>query len=759
MKKEGSLLPSSLESLAMKVVVISEKDIAAKKIAAHLSEGDADQSKMGGVNVYEWKQGKGKAKEEWTVVGLRGHIITLDYPKEHTRWSLQKLPELVWVDPQRKVDKDAKPIAEAIKKLAKKADRVIVATDFDREGELIGVEALDLVKEVNPDVEIKRSRFSALTKDEVTRAFGALTNVDDKLAASAHARQVVDLAWGAALTRFLSIAAGQRGQDFLSVGRVQSPTLALIVDREKEIRAFQPVPFWEVTATVHKDQTSDAPGGARPRGSDAAAFDVNHETRQFWDERKATAAHAAASAAKTGRVASADKTKRTTQPPTPFDTTTYQRAAASLGYTIKRADSIAESLYTAGYISYPRTSNTVYPASIDLKEIVTAFAQPGSFLEKDAKKILAGGPLHPTRGKKETTDHPPIHPTGVVPKATELSGPEWKVYDLIARRFLATLSDPAEVERIKVTLEIGGETFHANGQTLLVPGFLAVYHFSSREDIILPALAVGDTVQVRGAHLAAKQTQPPSRLTQSKLVQMMEELNLGTKATRGDVIQKLYDRDFVRNKTPEPTESGFAMIDALEKYADIISKPEMTATLESDMDKIAEGDLKLDDVVTESREMLEKVVKTLEKNREKIGDEIRRALEAKNTLGMCAKTGHPLIIRRSRTGKRFVGCSGWPNCDVTFPLPQYGKIIPDKTDCPVCNAPVIQVVNQGSKRGPWVTCLTMGCKGVEEREAKARDERKAARAAKDLVEEVTGEAAEEAAPEVSDEDLGVVEES
>jgi DNA topoisomerase-1 len=184
----------------------------------------------------------------------------------------------------------------------------------------------------------------------------------------------------------------------------------------------------------------------------------------------------------------------------------------------------------------------------------------------------------------------------------------------------------------------------------------------------------------------------------------------------------------------------------------------MTAKLEEEMDKIAEGDLKLADVVGDSRAMLEDVIKTLDKNKEKIGDEIRRALEAKNTLGLCAKTNHPLIMRRSRAGKRFVGCSGWPNCDVTFPLPQYGKIIPDKTLCPLCNAPVIQVVNQGSKRGPWVTCLTMGCKGIEEREAKTRDERKAARLATEVVEQDSPEGEVEPEPQIDMDDLGVQEE-
>src|SRR5438552_6885565 len=148
---------------------------------------------MGGVNVYEWTEGKGKAKHEWVVVGLRGHIISLDYAKEHKRWSLQKLPELIWAQPEKKVDKDAKSIGDAVSKLAKKADRVIVATDFDREGELIGVEALQLVKAQNPEVEIKRARFSALTKEDITKAFAKLADVDYKLAASAEARQVVDL--------------------------------------------------------------------------------------------------------------------------------------------------------------------------------------------------------------------------------------------------------------------------------------------------------------------------------------------------------------------------------------------------------------------------------------------------------------------------------------------------------------------------------------------------------------------------------------
>jgi DNA topoisomerase-1 len=726
----------------VRTLVISEKDIAAKKIATHLSGGDAEQSKQGGVNVYEWAEGKGKAKHEWVVVGLRGHIISLDYPKGLQRWSLQKLPELVWAQPEKKVDKDAKPIGDAVKKLAKKADRVIVATDFDREGELIGVEALQLVQEAKDggEVEIKRARFSALTKEEVTRAFATLADVDYKLAASAEARQVVDLAWGATLTRFLSISAGQRGQDFLSVGRVQSPTLALIVDREKEIRAFQPQPYWEIHATVAKGEP----------------FEVTHEEGRFWEEPKARAVHRKVSASRTGRVTKLEQSRRTLQPPTPFSTTDYQRAAAALGYSIKRADSLAESLYTAGYISYPRTANTVYPASLDLKEILEKLAAPGSPFSAEARKVLASGPLHPTAGKKTDPAHPPIHPVEVA-KATDLGGPEWRVYELVVRRFLATLSDPAVVERVKVGVEIAEEPFTANGQRLVQPGFMAVYPYSTSKDVLLPTLAEGDTVDVRGCDLLAKETQPPSRLTQARLVQLMEELGLGTKATRGDIIQKLYDRDFVRNKTPEPTETGFAMIDALERHATLIAKPEMTSRLETEMDKIAEGELPMAEVVDDSRKMLDSVLKDLDAHKDLIGQDIRKALQAKNTIGTCAKSGHPLVMRRSKAGKRFVGCAGWPECDVTFPLPQFGKIVADNSTCPVCGAPVIRVMNN-PRRPPWVTCLTVGCKGAEEREDKLRAERRAEResaAAAAAGEKPEDEEAAPATGEADAEDLGV----
>ncbi len=691
----------------MKVLIVSEKDIAAGKIAGHLSGGSHDKSKMENVNIYDFS----KDGDEFTVIGLKGHIINVDFPKKFNQWFRVKPRELVWAEPEKKVDSSAKGIAAAIRKLSKRMDRIILATDYDREGELIGVEALDIALKANPGLDVKRSRFSALTKEEVNRAFNELTEVDHNLASSAEARQVVDLAWGATLTRILSLASGQVGKDFLSVGRVQSPTLALIVDREKEIRAFIPVPYWEIHASVLK-------------GAEGVA--TSHVKGRFMEEAEARAVHEKLQPCEHASVIDVVTSERTEKPPAPFNTTMFLRASTSTGMSAAKAMSVAEDLYTNGWISYPRTDNTVYPPSLNLKEVVEKIANTASPWKAYAQKVLDKGPLVATKGKKTSTDHPPIHPTEV-PKATDLNAQQWRVYELVVRRFLATLSDPAVTESMKVTFDLDGEGFSANGSRILKPGFREIYTYGKREDKILPPLSPGESLNVSGVEILSKETKPPGRMSQGSLIQEMENLGLGTKSTRADILDKLYKRDYVRNNPPEPTETGFAMVDALEKYADVISKPDMTSALEKEMDEIAEGNLEFANVIEDSRNMLTSVVDVLERNRTDIGGALRQAMLVKNTIGECHVDQKSLVIRRSRAGKRFVGCLGYPDCEQTYPLPQFGKIVAEPDPCPKCKAPVIKVIQ--AKKRPWMTCLNMECKGIEEREEKVREERQAKRAA------------------------------
>ncbi len=749
-------------------LIVTEKDSAAQKIAQILG---------GHVQVSEHGRGRQRVKSyafEWqgkpTVsVGLRGHVMETVFPNTYRRWSLKYLermidaPDLAWV-----IDGGSASTVAALRSVAKGASEIIVATDYDREGELIGEEALHILRgdalrrhpddkpekparagakagkaagrahpapappppELDGDgdggVKIKaavpaavvdrhrRARYSALTPDEVKRAFAKLDTLDFKLADAAHTRQDIDLIWGAVLTRFMSLASYRYGADYLSIGRVQTPTLRLIVDRELERRAFVPVPYWEIKAELQ------AGSGER--------FTVDHAHGRFAAEDAARTA-LAGSQSDTGEVTAYATTPRSLAPPAPFNTTALMSAASGAGIAPSRAMKAAESLYLDGLISYPRTDNTVYPPSLDLRAVLHTLAGHHP-IGTIAAELADQAQLKPTRGKKRTTDHPPVYPVGV-PKG-ELRGDQARVYDLVVRRFLATLLPAAVIEGQRLDVRIGTEGFVGRGSRVAQPGFLRAWQpYTSDRERPLPQAAVGDVLDVLGVRLDAKETQPPSRFGQGPLIEQMEELNLGTKATRADIIQHLYDRNYVRDNPVEPTELGIALIrafDAAMTGAPLdISSPAMTAKLEQEMDRITEGALRGEQVVHDSQELLAQAHRLLEAHVEAIRSAIKGAVREDMTLGVCSTCGGELRILRGKTGKRFVACVGKEGdepkvpegapegtrprrgCGQTFPLPQRGAIIAKGTTCPQCGWPEISVLKSGGRGRPWQLCLDPDC--------------------------------------------------
>lgn len=678
-------------------LIISEKANTAKKIAQFLSEGPVKEGKHRSVphHTFEWKG------EQTVSVGLKGHVLNPEYPEQYSNWQKVEPRELIDAEILKSVSE--KGVAEAIRSLAKKASSVVIATDFDREGELIGVEALSLVFEANPKLvdHVERARFSALTPGEVGRAFDDLLEVSRELAEAGEARQDIDLIWGATLTRWVSRATKRYGSAFLSVGRVQSPTLALIAERERERRAFVPEPYWELEVNLQNGEP----------------FTVRHQTDRFKDEARVREAYE--NLAETATVTEVEQKSATRKPPTPFNTTAFLTAAASLGISPSRAARIAEDLYTDGFISYPRTDNTVYPRSLDLREVL-GYLKRVEGVGEHAERLLGQEKLSPTRGKKETTDHPPIYPTGYASKES-MRDDRWKIYQLVVRRFLATLSHEAKTLRTTLRFDSGGETLVTGGTVVTEEGWLGVYPYSRRADEELPDLREGDVLQVVGKEILAKETQPPGRYGAGRLINVMEDLGLGTKATRPNIIQNLYDRGYVHDDPLVPTEKGMAVAQALKDFASEIASHEMTAELERSMDAISEGKISKDSVVDESRDVLRRVYDHLQSSETEFADIVWEGIRTDETLGKCAESGHDLIIRRSRKSrKRFVGCSGYPDCRVTYPLPQRGEIIPLGTQCDACGSPEIKVL--GGKR-PWVTCINMDCpKKQEQREAAAKAE-------------------------------------
>ncbi|WP_292469933.1 DNA topoisomerase I [Methanolobus sp.] len=661
-------------------LIIAEKHIAAKRIAAILAPGKTKQVRVSGVDTYEYESDEGTK----IFIGLSGHIVKLDFPKAYNNWQKVEANELI--DADVITTSTQVKIVAALKKLGKTATKVTIATDYDREGELIGVEALDIIREINPDVVFERVHYSAITPKAIDDAFSNPVNVDFNLADAGHSRQVIDLVWGASMTRYISLAAGRLGKMFLSVGRVQSPTLSLIVEREKERDAFIPKPYWELSAIL------DSKSGVQ--------FKVEHRTKRFWEKAEVDAAMANVSVGDDALVIELTTSEKIDKPPTPFNTTEFIGAASSIGFTAANAMRIAETLYTNGFISYPRTDNTVYPESIDLRAQIEIF-KTGAF-KQYALKLLEKEELVPTKGKKETTDHPPIFPASLA-KKSEMNEQEWKLYELVVRRFFATFADPAKWETIKSKFDINGEDFKANGARLVVPGWRWYYHYNAPEDRLLPELTEGDKLKVDKVEVEAKETQPPGRYGQGRLIKIMEDMGLGTKATRHEIISKLYSRAYVHGNPLQPTKTAIAVVDTLETFAPTMSKPDMTSKLEADMDRIAEGKIPEDEVLNESREMLGLIFKELEINKEDISESLRAGLREDKIIGVCSNCESNLMVMRSKRGSRFIGCDGYPDCNFALPLPRSGQVVVTDKLCEEHGMYHIRIINSGKR--PW----NLGC--------------------------------------------------
>jgi len=675
----------------MRRLIICEKNHAALRIALILSSNTQKRQTVSGMPIFHFD----RDGDEYYVLGLRGHVVLLDYPDKYNDWDSISPKDLIYAKPEKSVDPSAKKIMGAFRELAKKVDEVIVATDYDREGELIGVEALE---QVTFDKVTRRAKFSALTKGEIERAFSNLTDIDYKLASAAETRQLIDLMWGAALTRFISLASGQLGKDFLSVGRVQSPTLALIVGREKEIREFKPVPYWLVEANLKKD----------------GDFKAAHANGRFDSKEDAHRAVSQARKSRTALVKEVRVKENTEYPPAPFNTTVFLAEATKRGLSASQAMKIAEDLYTEGYISYPRTDNTVYPPSLNLKAILEKLRS--SEFTQEVEEILSQDRIVPSRGKKSTTDHPPIHPVDAATKK-ELKGHKWDVYELVVRRFLATVAPHCLSEKTEVDMDIGGEPFRSEGYKIISLGWRKYYPYYRTNEVVIPKLQAGDSADVIRVSSTEKKTQAPPRYSQGSLIQEMERQGLGTKSTRHETIQKLYDRRFVRGARIEPTESGIAVVAALEDHARLhdeykITDVKMTSHLESEMDLIAQGETILADVVEESQDMLDDIMEVLEKNKKEIGDDIRKALRAQHNLGPCPKCKDGQLLEiRMRGGRSFIGCSKYPSCKNTYPIPSGMMVVASDQKCEVCGSPKIKLVTKGQP--PMVVCVDPKCEGAK----------------------------------------------
>lgn len=645
-------------------LIITEKYNAAEKIASILCPGRPNRTSVNDVPVFKW--------DDYRVMGLAGHIVETDFTDEHEDWNETHPKELVTADIVKQPSKQN--LVTAVKQLGKQADEVIIATDFDREGELIGTEAYELVESVNNSVTPNRALFSSLTPNEVQSAFNDTSTIDRELAAAGEARQRIDLRWGASLTRYLTLVA-ERNDGIISVGRVQTPTLKIVVDREREIQGFDPDPYWEIYTTFTKPATT--------QDFDAQFYyydEDDTQTERVWDETRATRIETSISNAMKATVDSVETTTRSDNPPIPFNTTEFIKAANAIDFDAEPAMDIAESLYDEGYITYPRTDNTVYADDMDTDSILESLSGIKQ-LHDDADSILSQDTLSPTEGDDETTDHPPIHPTTTTPSQNAVSDDEWEIYELVARRFLATFAAAATWERERIDITVDEHRHKTSGKKLVDPGYHAVYPYFDTDESNVPDLTEGDVLQVKRVEREDKETQPPNRYGQSRLIEKMESEGLGTKSTRHRTIEKLFDRGYLHGSPPKPTELAMVVIDTIESNAPDIASTEMTSQLEDDMAAIADGEKGYMTVTNNSKQVLTDVFESLMENKSEIKETLQQHIEttddaeptAEDAVGECGECGG-LLVPVSFEDSQFISCSEYPECENTYPLPNKGRV-------------------------------------------------------------------------------------
>ncbi len=671
-------------------LIITEKPNAAKRVAFSLSEGKPKKIKKGKTYWFEFKR-NGK---EYKVVPAVGHLFVLSALNSGAKWKYPVF-ETEW-KPVFKASRGGaftKAYYENIKKLSKDAKEFYSATDLDVEGEVI---FYNILKFIAGKENAKRMKFSTLTKSDLENAF---ENASDELIfpmlEAGLARHKMDFLWGINLSRALTLGLEHVGGYWtLSTGRVQGPTLNIIYKREKDIQKFVPKKYWEL---LLKGKVS------------GKTIEAEHSNGKFWDRKKAEHAHRKCDGKK-AVVKEVSVKKYKQSPPLPFDLTSLQREAYSLfGYSPKMTLDIAQGLYESALISYPRTSSQKLPAKIGLKSIIKNLSRQNDY-KGPCSVLLARPKLKPREGKKSDPAHPSIFPTGNKPG--KMSGYKRKVYDLIVRRFLSVFCDPAVRERVGVKIDVNGEEFRTTGTRTINPNWIEFYgRYARFKETVLPKMEKGDEIRDTSVKMDGKETKPPNRYSQASVLKIMEDLNLGTKATRAQILHTLYERDYIQERSIEATALGSAVIKALEKYCPEIISVDLTNRFEKYTEEISKGKRKRKDVIKEAESELVKILKHFKEKEKEIGNELKEGVKEYEKsityIGKCEKCGGDLRIIHSRsTGKRFVGCTNYPKCKHGFPLPQRGKVKAISKKCPNCGLRFVEV--RQFRRRPWRLCVRCG---------------------------------------------------
>lgn len=649
--------------------------------------------------------------KDFEVMASYGHVRDL-VPKEGA------------VDPEhgfsmryQVIDKNQKHV-DAITKAMKKADTLYLATDPDREGEAISWHLYELLKErdILDDKPVHRVVFHEITQRAIKEAVAHPRDLSLDLINAQQARRALDYLVGFNLSPLL----WKKVRRGLSAGRVQSPALRMIVERELEIEKFTPREYWTIEADSEKEGQAFTAKLTYYQGKKLSQFSISQEDKA----REAEKSLLAAAGGKL-TVSAVERKQRRRNPAPPFTTSTLQQEASrKLGFSASRTMRVAQQLYegidtgggAVGLITYMRT-DSVALAQEAVDELREAIAQ-----RYGADKLPAKPHVYKTKAKNAQEAHEAIRPTAATsdPESIKghLSADQYKLYSLIWKRTLACQMIHATLNTVAVDLACGGDdnTFRATGSTIVDPGFMSVYQEGvddakgEQEEGLLPDMEKGEQVKLIAIRPEQHFTEPPPRYTEASLVKALEEYGIGRPSTYASIISTLQEREYVvlEKRRFQPTDVGRIVNKFLTEYFTEYVDYDFTAKLEDELDAVSRGEEDWVPLMAKFWSPFKERIDTTE-------EQVKRSDVTQEQLDeACPKCGKPLSIRLGRRG-RFIGCTGYPECDYTRDLGEEKEaaepeVVEGRT-CPDCGS---QLIIRKGRYGKFIGCSGYpNCKYIE----------------------------------------------
>ncbi|TYI54322.1 hypothetical protein E1A91_D11G066700v1 [Gossypium mustelinum] len=684
----------------IKVLKVAEKPSVAKSVSGILSRNQALRMRDGRSRynrIFEFNYSIRGQPCHMLFTSVTGHLMELEFEDRFRKWHSCDPLDLYHAPVRKFVPEDKLDIKRTLEEEARRCQWLVLWLDCDREGENIAFEVINVCRAVNRHLTIRRARFSALIDREIHHAMQNLIDPNPWFSDAVDARQEIDLRIGASFTRFQTMllrdkfvidSATDDRNLVLSYGPCQFATLGFVVERYWEVQSHEPEEFWTINCSHRSDEG-------------VATF--NWMRGHLFDYTCAVIVYEMCVQEPTATVTKVQHKEKLKYPPYPLNTIELEKRASryfrmSSEHTMK----VAEELYQAGFISYPRTETDCFSSRTDLHAIVQeqqGHPDWGSY----AQRLLdpeTGLWRNPGSGGHDDKAHPPIHPTKFSTGEHGWSQDHRTLYELVVRHFLACVSQPAVGAETTVENDIAGELFSASGRVILERNYLDVYRYESWGGSMIPTYTVGQQFAPASLTLDTGVTRPPPLLSEADLLSCMDKAGIGTDATMHDHIKKLLDQFYATkdsNTRFSPTNLGEALVMGYDDMGYELWKPNLRSMMEFDMKQVSEGNKSKDEVLATCLQqmkacffdarlnkvkLLEAMAVFFERSNRAVGGDNYAAGEVVRQCDLCQESS--MVLKKNRDGNFMVGCSGFPQCRNAIWLP--GSILEAAVTSNICSS-------------------------------------------------------------------------